>query len=143
MLGFECLAYLGMAKNETGRISAIEAWDDVFTFSGVCRSWREASINYLNFIKPKIDLMPILGFSDRKLNVDGFLSYLAEDDWFRSATTIYVPCCRVETLFYRNVKTICPAMTKLMHKTWLMVNGNVVYFIEGHGRHQCYRVYKQ
>jgi hypothetical protein len=29
MLGFEYLVYLGMAKNNTGRICAIEAWDDV------------------------------------------------------------------------------------------------------------------
>jgi hypothetical protein len=92
MLGFECLAYLGMAKNNTGQICAIEAWEDVFAFLGGCRSWREASIDYLNFIKPKIGLMPTLGYFDRKLNVDGFLSNLAEDDRFRSATTIYVPC---------------------------------------------------
>jgi hypothetical protein len=84
--------------------------------------------------------MPTLGFSDRKLNVDGFLSYLAEDDRFRSATTVYVPCGKAKRLLYRDVNSRCPVMTKLIHRTWLMVNGNVEYVMEGQGRHQCYRV---
>jgi hypothetical protein len=61
--------------------------------------------------------MPTLGFSDRKLNIDEFLSYLAEDDRFRSATTIYVLCGKAERLLYRDVKARCPAMTKLIHRT--------------------------
>jgi hypothetical protein len=64
----------------------------------------KASNDYLNWIKPKIGLLPTVQFSDMKLNVDGFLSYLAEDDRFRSATTIYVPCGIVERLLYRDVK---------------------------------------
>ena len=62
----------------------------MFAISGDCHSWREAYIDYLKWIKPRIELMPTLGFSNRKLNVDhGFLSYLAEDNSrFRSATTI-------------------------------------------------------
>jgi hypothetical protein len=141
MVGCEVLACLGMTKHN-GEISVDCQWDDVFAITGVCQSWREASIDYLNWIKPKLGLMPSQGFAERKLNVDGFLSYLAEDDRFRSATTIYVPCGRVDKLFYGDVKAICPAMTKLIHKTWLMVNGNVEYVREGKGRHQCYRVYK-
>jgi hypothetical protein len=141
MVGFEVLAYLGMTKHN-GEISVDCRWDDVFAITGVCQSWREASIDYLNWIKLKIGLMPSQGFSEKKLNVDGFLSYLAEDDRFRSVTTFYVPCGRVDKLFYGDVKAICPAMTKLIHRTWLMVNGNVEYVREGKGRHQCYWVYK-
>ena len=116
-----------------------------FAILGVCQSWREAYIDYLNWIKPKIGLMPIWGFSKRKLNVYGFLSYLAEDDRrFRSATTIYVPCGKgkAERLLYRDVKARCPAMTKLIHRSWLMVNGDVEYVREGQGRHKCYCVFK-
>ena len=50
MLGFEILAYLGMAKNNNGEICVDCPWDDVFAISGVCKSWREASIDYLNWI---------------------------------------------------------------------------------------------
>ena len=70
---------------------------------------------------------------------------MAEDDRrFRSATTIYVPCGKgkAERLLYRDVKARCPAMTKLIHRSWLMVNGDVEYVREGQGRHQCYCVYK-
>jgi hypothetical protein len=35
-----------------------------------------------------------------------------------------------------------PCYDKIIHRTWLMVNGNVEYVREGKGRHQCYRVYK-
>jgi hypothetical protein len=141
MVGWEVVEYLGINKNR-GEIHVDCGWDDVFAISGVCQSWREAYIDYLNWIKPKIGLMPTLGFSERKLNVYGFLSYLAEDDRFRSATTIYVPCGKAERLLYRDVKARCRAMTKLIHRSWLMVNGDVEYGREGQGRHQCYCVYK-
>jgi hypothetical protein len=33
-------------------------------------------------------------------------------------------------------------MTKLIHRTWLMMNnGNLEYVLEGQGRHPCYWVY--
>jgi hypothetical protein len=47
MLGFEVLAYLGMAKINNGEICVDCPWDDVFAISGVCKSWREASFDYL------------------------------------------------------------------------------------------------
>jgi hypothetical protein len=140
MVGLDILEYSGITKNR-GEIH-VDCWDDVFAISGVCQSWREASINYLNWIKPKIGLMPMQGFSERKLNVYGFLCFLAEDDRFRSATTINVPCGRAEKLYYGDVRAVCPTMTKLILRTWLMVNGNVEYVREGQGRHQYYRVYK-
>jgi hypothetical protein len=141
MLGCEVLEYLGMAKNN-GEICAIDRWDYVFDIAGVCTSWRAASLDYLNWIKPKIGLMPTQGFCERKLNVSGFLSYLEQDDRFWSATTVYVPCGKADRLYYRDVKAICPAMTTLIHRTWLMMNGNLEYVLEGQGRHPCYRVYK-
>jgi hypothetical protein len=57
------------------------------------------------------------GFGERKLNVRGFLSYLDQDDRFRLATTIYVPCGKADRLYYREVKARCPAMTTLIQKT--------------------------
>ena len=86
--------------------------------------------------------MPTKGYSQQKLNVSGFLSYLKEEEWFRSAETTHVPCGRASKLLYRDVKVICPAMKKLIHKTWLMVNGNVEYAVEGKSSHPCYRMYR-
>jgi hypothetical protein len=85
--------------------------------------------------------MPTQGFCERKLNVSGFLSYLEQDDRFRSATTVYVPCGKADRLYYRDVKAKCPAMTTLIQRTWLMMNGNLEYVLEGQGRHQCCWVY--
>ena len=141
MVGCEVLECLGMTK-QNGEISVVCQWDDVFAISGVCQSWREASIDYLNWIKPKIGLVPSHGFAERKLNVEGFLDYLSEDERFALAETIYVPCGNADKLLYGDVKVRLPAMTKLIHRTWLLVNGNVEYVVQGKGRHPCYRVYK-
>ena len=65
---------------------------------------------------------------------------MAVDDRFRSATTIYVPCGKAERLLYRDVKARCPAMMKLIPRTWLMVND--IYVREDQGRHKCYCVFK-
>ncbi len=81
MLGCEVLEYLGMAKNN-GEICAIDRWDYVFDIAGGCTSWRAASLDYLNWIKPKIGFIRTQGFCDIKLNVSGFLSYLEQDDRF-------------------------------------------------------------
>jgi hypothetical protein len=70
MLSFNVLEYLGMAKNK-GKVYASERWDSVFAIVSVCKSWRASSLDYLNWIKPKIDLMPTRGFCERKLNVRG------------------------------------------------------------------------
>jgi hypothetical protein len=87
MLSFNVLKYLGMAKNK-GEVCAIERWDDVFAIVCVCKSWRAASLDYLNWIKPKIGLMPTGGFGERTLSLRGFLSYLDQDDRLQLATTI-------------------------------------------------------
>jgi hypothetical protein len=127
---------------QNGEISVVCQWDDVFAISGVCLSWREASIDYLNWIKPKIGLVPSHGFAERKLNVEGFLDYLSDDERFALAETIYVPCGNANKLLYGDVKARFPAMNKLIHRTWLLVNGNVEYVVEGKGGHPCKRVYK-
>ena len=141
MVGSEVLECLGMTK-QNGEMSIEGQWDDVFAISGVCQSWREASIDYLNLIKPKIGLVPSQGFADRKLNVEGFLYYLSQDERFASAETISVPCGNAKRLLYGDVKARFPAMNKLIHRTWLLVNGNIEYVAQGKGRHPCYRVYK-
>ncbi len=86
--------------------------------------------------------MPSQGFAERKLNVEGFLDFLSEDERFALAETIYVPCGNADKLLYGDVKAQFPAMTKLIHRTWLLVNGNVEYVVQGKGRHPCYWVYK-
>ncbi len=91
-------------------------------------------------MEDRIDAIP--GILREKLKVRRFLSYLARDDRFRSATTIYVPYGKADKLYYSDVNAICPAMTKLIHRTWLMMNGNLDYVLQGQGRHPCYRVYK-
>ncbi len=73
MLGFEVLEYLGMTKNN-GEICAIDRWDYGFIIAGVCMSWRAASLDYFNWIKPKTGLIPTQGFGERKLNVSGTTS---------------------------------------------------------------------
>jgi hypothetical protein len=86
--------------------------------------------------------MPTEEYSQQKLNVSRFLSYLKEEEWFRSTETIHAPCGRANKLLYRDVKVICPAIKMLIHMTWLVVNGNVEYVVEGNSSHPCYRMYR-
>ena len=125
MMGCEVLACLGMTK-QNGEISVCVCY-----IRGV--SIMEGSIDGL----PQLDQT-----AERKLNVEGFLSYLSEDERFPLAKTIYVPCGNVDKLLYVDVKAQFPAMTTLIHRTWLLVNGNVEYVVQGKGRHPCYRLYK-
>jgi hypothetical protein len=46
--------------------------------------------------------------------VTGFLSYLDQEK-FRLAETIYVPCVKAEKLFYCEVKAKCLRMRELVH----------------------------
>ncbi len=81
------------------------------------------------------------GGGGRKLNVIGFLSYLNQEK-FRLAETIYVPCAKAEKLFYCDAKAKCPRMRELIHGQWLMMNGNTEFVEEGQSQHPCYRMYK-
>ena len=70
MLDVEILEYLGMTKNK-GQICAIVGWwEDVFAITaGVCISHgglhlHLLSLDYLNWIKPKIGIMPTQGFCE-------------------------------------------------------------------------------
>ena len=141
MLEFEVLEYLGMAKHN-GDICSINRWDYVFAIAGVCKSWRAASLNYLNWIKPKIGLMRTHRFSSRKLSVSRFFSYLEHDERFRTAYTIHILCLKADKLYFRDVKEICPAMAKLIHKSWLMTTGNLDHVKEGCSNHSCYWMYR-
>ncbi len=75
------------------------------------------------------------------MNVPGFLSYLDQEK-FRLAETIYVPCAKAEKLFYCEVKAKCPRMREFIHGQWLMMNGNTKFVKEGQSHHLCYRMYK-
>jgi hypothetical protein len=93
-------------------------WENVIDFADVCKSWKDATKKYtLN-----IGVEPMEG-GERKLNKPGFLSYLDQEK-FRLAETIYVPCAKAEKLFYCDVKAKCPRMRELIHRQWLMMNGN-------------------
>ena len=80
-------------------------WENVLAFASVCQSWKDATNQYR--LKIGVELME--GGDGRKLNVSGFLSYLDQEK-FRLAETIYVPCGKADKLFYCDVKAKCPRM---------------------------------
>jgi hypothetical protein len=112
-------------------------WENVLAFVSVCKSWKDASEKYR--LKIGVELME--RGDERKLNVSGFLSYLDQEK-FRSAERIYVPCGKADKLFYCDVKAKCPRMRLLIHRQWLMMNGNSEFVVEGQSNHPCYRMYK-
>jgi hypothetical protein len=78
-------------------------WENVIAFAGVCKSLKVSTETY----RLKIGVEPKEGGGGRKLNVTGFLSYLDQDK-FRLAETIYVPCAKSDKLLYCEVKAKCP-----------------------------------
>ncbi len=68
-------------------------WENVIAFAGVCNSWKDATTKHTL----KIGVEQIEGGGGRKLNVPRFLSYLDQEK-FRLAETIYVPCAKAATL---------------------------------------------
>jgi hypothetical protein len=112
-------------------------WENVLAFVSVCKSWKDATDKY--HLKTGVELME--GGDGRKLNVSGFLSYLDQEN-FRLAKPIHVPCGKADTLFYCDVKAKCPRMRLLIHRQWLMMNGNTEFVVEGQSNHPCYRMYK-
>jgi hypothetical protein len=85
-------------------------WENVLAFASVCKSWKDATDKYR--LKIVVELME--GGDGRKLNVSGCLSYLDQEK-FRLAKTIYVPCGKADKLFYCDVKAKCPRMILLIH----------------------------
>jgi hypothetical protein len=73
----------------------INIWENVLAFARVCKSWKDATDKYC--LKIGVELME--GGDMSKLNVRGFLSYLDQEK-FRLAGTIYVPCKKADKLFY-------------------------------------------
>ena len=86
-------------------------WENVLAFASVCKSWKDATDKYCL----KIGVEPMEGGDGRKLNVSGILSYLDQEK-FRLAETIYVPCTKARKLFYCEVKAKCPRMRLLIHQ---------------------------
>ena len=107
-------------------------WENVIAFVSVCKSGKDATNKYCL----KIGVEPMEGGVGRKLNVSGFLSYLDQDK-FRLAETIYVPCTKMKKLFYCEVKAKCPRMRLLIHRQWLMMNGNTEFVAEGQSNHHA------
>ncbi len=98
----------------------------MIAFAGVCKSWKDATKKYTLMIVVE----PMEGVGGRKLNVPGFLSY-SDQEKFRLAETIYVPCAKADKLLYCDVKVKCPRMRELIHGQWLMMNGNTEFVEEG------------
>jgi hypothetical protein len=65
-----------------------------------------------------------------------------DQEKFRLAETIYVPCTKAEKLLYCEVKAECPRMRELIHGKWLMMNVSTEFVEEGQNYHPCYRMYK-
>jgi hypothetical protein len=78
-------------------------WKNVIAFAAVCKLWKDATKKYCL----KIGVEPMEGGGGRKLNVTGFLSYLDQEK-FRLAETMNVPCAKTEKLFYCEVKANAP-----------------------------------
>jgi hypothetical protein len=112
-------------------------WENVLVFGSVCKSLKDATNQYC--LKIGVGLME--EGDGRKLNVSGFLSYLDQEK-FQLAETIYVPCGKADKLLYCEVKARCPRMRLLIHRQWLMMNGNTKFVVEGQSNHPCYRMYK-
>jgi hypothetical protein len=106
----------------------------------VCHGGLHLLISSTESTKDRINAYP--GILCEKIEYQWVPQLFGTDDRFRSATTVYVPCGKADRLYYRDVKAICPAMTTLIHRTWLIMNGNLEYALEGQGRHPCYWVYK-
>jgi hypothetical protein len=68
-------------------------WENVISFAGVCKSWKDAIKKYTL----KIGVESMEGGGGRKLKVPGFLRYLDQEK-FRLAETIYVPCTKADKL---------------------------------------------
>jgi hypothetical protein len=99
-------------------------WENVLAFGSVCKSWKDATNQYP--LKIGVELME--GGDGRKLNVSGFLNYLDQEK-FQLAETVYVPCGKADMLFYCDVKAKCPRMKLLIHRQWLMMNGNTEFVV--------------
>jgi hypothetical protein len=112
-------------------------WENVLAFASVCKSWKDAADQYR--LKIGVELME--GGDGRKLNVSGFLSYLDQEKC-RLAKTIYALCGKADKLFYCDVKAKCPRVRLLIHRQWLMMNGNTKFVVEGQSNHPCYRMYR-
>jgi hypothetical protein len=115
----------------------INNWENVIAFAGVCKSWSISTETY----HLKIGVEPMEGGGGRKLNVAGFLSYLDQEK-FRLAQTVYVPCAKSDKLLYCKVNAKCPRMRELIQSKWLVMTGITEFVEEGQSRHPCYRMYK-
>ncbi len=67
----------------------------------------------------KIGVEPIEGGGEKKLNVSGFLSYLDQEK-FRLAETIYVPCAKAEKLLCCDVNAKMPPNERI--NTWTVAD---------------------
>jgi hypothetical protein len=114
----------------------MENWEQVHTFTTVCKLWRHSSLPLLSNIRKA----PMDGGAERRLNAGAFLCYL-QLEHFRNEQCIFIPCGKTKRLFVNDIKQACPSVQTIVHNKWLMVNGTMVEIQEGEGWHQCYRVY--
>ena len=110
-----------------------------------CVSIMEGSVHWLPQLDQTKDKVgAIQGILEEKIECWTRFPQLLGRRWkvLTSPHNIHVLCGNSDKFLYGDVKAWFPAMTKLIHRTWLLVNCNVEYVVEGKGRHPCYQVYK-
>ncbi len=112
-------------------------WEQVHTFTAVCKFWRQSSLPHLY----NIGKVPMDGGVECRLNVGAFLRFL-QLEHFRNVQCIFIPCGKTKGLFVNDIKRACPSVQTSVHNKWLMINGSMEEIQEGEGRHPCYRVYR-
>jgi hypothetical protein len=98
----------------------MENWEQVHTFSAVCKFWRHSSLPHLY----NIGKVPMDGGVEHRLNVGAFLHFL-QSEHFRSVQCIFIPCGKTKGLFVNDIKQACPSVQTILHSKWLMINGQL------------------
>ena len=95
-------------------------WENVHSFSRVCKHWRVACLPHLS----KIGIVPVDGGENRTLNINAFLNYLSLEK-FHHMQCIFIPCGRAKGLFVDDIRRVCPSVWTIVHRNWLMMNGRL------------------
>ncbi len=112
-------------------------WEQVHTFTAVCKFWRRSSLPHLS----NIGKVPMDCGAERRLNVGAFLHFL-QSEHFRNVQRIFIPCRKTKGMLVNDIEQACPSAQTIVHSKRLMINGSMGEIQEGEGWHPCYRVYR-
>jgi hypothetical protein len=73
-------------------------WEQVHTFSAVCKLWRHCCLPYLS----NIEKVPMDDGLERRLNAGAFLCYFYSEH-FRNVQCIFIPCRKTKGLLVNNI----------------------------------------